>query len=214
MSEIGLSGFIGYRQNAQGDFAFLPEPRRVRQGKRPTVTLGSMPFPDDIEVPKEGLTMYFGFSYAREEVGRQMRAAAEEGFRIEPLACKMEVGKVVLGVTHMEDLANLKFLNLKRASSEVIDYIKVECNKEIDRRMKNAGRKRYAYMEHSQDIGLQPDVLCTVMSKGRFSNLRAIAYQVQVENTVRQYVTVFSGDVKIATQTKHLPFELVLPDLG
>lgn len=175
MAEVSLTSIVRYK----GD----TPPKTVR--------LSNIPFPKGKTPPAGGYAALYGFRDALDEISKQRRQADTTGESILSIEISVDVGEIIVGVMHPEQLPTTKFLNMRRMSKElsntVIRYWE-EYLREEGVSEEALANKSFWQLEH---VAERPDLIERLWHEKEFNHLAVIAYPVNDGGEARQVATLF-----------------------
>lgn len=144
--------------------------------------------PDDMTLPRKGLTVMYGYRGASNVLRRAMRDAVAKNVFLAQVSFKVLVGQWNPYKQNLESLGTCRFLNLpSRASAELMDDVKERWNRWLAEEGKPAEKFPRAPSKNMH-------LLDRLVQESPYDQLTAIAYDVRTTAGVARYMTVYDLD--------------------
>lgn len=175
MAEVSLTAIVRYK----GDTP--PSP----------VRLANIQFPKGKKPPEGGYAALYGFRDALDEISRQRREADAAKDHILSIDISVDVGEIIIGVMHIQQLPTTKFLNMRRMSKELNNLVV----RYWEGYLRDEGVSEEAIAKQSfwqlQHVADRPDLVGRLWKENEFNHLAVIAYPVNDKGVARQVATLF-----------------------
>jgi hypothetical protein len=122
------------------------------------------------------------------------------------------VGEIIAGSTKMENIGQTRFLNLRRADSNILGAVLKQVDKLLET-MKEKDRP-VPFADTLDKISHRPDIICdAIRTMDMFRHINAVVYEIPDGNTTRQVASIFSTNVVDLAFRGEGAFDIELPTL-
>ena len=185
MSVIGAKTFFFFEGDSQPDTHIICRPDYFQQ--------------DGFRLPASGVTLLYGHKGPGSLIGAAVRQSASSGAGVCFADVKIDIGEWDANKQKLDNFGHCRFLNLpQRANREVLDDINQHWNRWLD----EEGAPNEDFPRKASN---RMDLLDKLVALPPYSELNAIAYDVQTRFGAAKFLTVFNMDAIRTDETTVIP---------